>query len=42
VYWWILQPWEDDPTGVQTPEDESTWSRMGNFLEITLTAQYNL
>lgn len=31
VYWWVPQFWPDDP-------DEA---RMGNFLELTLTAQYN-
>jgi hypothetical protein len=31
VYWWVLQPWKTDPDK----------ARMGNFLEVTLTAQYN-
>lgn len=31
VYWWVLQPWRDQPD----------LGRMGNFLELTLTAQYN-
>jgi hypothetical protein len=31
VYWWVLQPWKYD----------SDLGRMGNFLEITATAQYN-
>jgi hypothetical protein len=31
VYWWVPQFWSDD----------SDKGRMGNFLEITLTAQYN-
>ncbi len=31
VYWWVLQPWKDDPEK----------GRMGNFLEITLIARYN-
>jgi hypothetical protein len=31
VYWWVPQFWPDD----------SEEGRMGNFLEITLTAQYN-
>lgn len=31
VYWWVLQPWSTQPE----------LGRMGNFLEITLTAQYN-
>jgi hypothetical protein len=31
TYWWILQPWKTDPD----------MSRMGNFLEITPTAQYS-
>ena len=31
VYWWVLQPWKYDPD----------LGRMGNFLEITATAQYN-
>jgi hypothetical protein len=30
-YWWVLQPW---------PTDRSM-ARMGNFLDITATAQYN-
>lgn len=30
VYWWVLQPWKPDP-GL---------GRMGNFLDITATAQY--
>jgi hypothetical protein len=33
VYWWILQPWKYD--------DDPDKDLMGNFLEITLTAQYN-
>jgi hypothetical protein len=33
VYWWILQPWRFD--------DDPEKDLMGNFLEITLTAQYN-
>ena len=31
VYWWVLQPWPQDPS----------LGRMGNFLEITATVQYN-
>ena len=31
VYWWVLQPWSPEPD----------YGRMGNFLEVTLTAQYN-
>ena len=31
VYWWVLQPWKYD----------ADLGRMGNFLEITATAQYN-
>jgi hypothetical protein len=31
VYWWVPQPWSPDPS----------WGRMGNFLEVTLTAQYS-
>jgi hypothetical protein len=31
VYWWVPQFWQDDHSK----------GRMGNFLEITLTAQYN-
>jgi hypothetical protein len=31
VYWWVLQPWPKQPE----------LGRMGNFLEVTLTAQYN-
>ena len=31
VYWWVPQFWSDD----------SSKARMGNFLELTLTAQYN-
>ena len=31
AYWWVLQPWSPDPD----------LGRMGNFLEVTLTAQYN-
>ncbi len=31
VYWWVPQPWPKDPAK----------SRMGNFLELSLTAQYN-
>ena len=31
VYWWVLQPWSPQP-------DQGL---MGNFLEITATAQYN-
>jgi hypothetical protein len=30
-YWWVLQPWSTDPA----------LARMGNFLDITATAQYN-
>jgi hypothetical protein len=30
VYWWVLQTWSPDPA----------LGRMGNFLEVTLTAQY--
>lgn len=30
VYWWVLQPWPTDPEK----------GRMGNFLEVTATAQY--
>lgn len=30
VYWWVLQPWASDESK----------GRMGNFLELTLTAQY--
>jgi hypothetical protein len=33
VYWWILQPWRFD--------DDPNKDLMGNFLEITMTAQYN-
>lgn len=31
VYWWVPQPWSADPQK----------ARMGNFLDITLMAQYN-
>lgn len=31
VYWWVLQRWKYDPD----------LGRMGNFLEVTATAQYN-
>jgi hypothetical protein len=31
VYWWVLQPWKYDPD----------LGRMGNFLDVTATAQYN-
>jgi hypothetical protein len=31
VYWWVPQPWSPDPS----------LGRMGNFLEVTLTAQYS-
>jgi hypothetical protein len=30
VYWWVLQPWPENPG----------MGRMGNFLEVSLTAQY--
>lgn len=30
-YWWVPQPWRDDPDK----------ARMGNFLDVTATAQYN-
>jgi hypothetical protein len=33
VYWWILQPWRFD--------DDPDKDLMGNFLEVTLTVQYN-
>jgi hypothetical protein len=31
VYWWVPQPWSPDPS----------LGRMGNFLEVTMTAQYS-
>ena len=31
VYWWVPQPWSPDPSK----------ARMGNFLEVSATAQYN-
>jgi hypothetical protein len=31
VYWWVLQPWPEHPE----------MGRMGNFLEVSLTAQYS-
>jgi hypothetical protein len=33
AYWWILQPWRFD--------DDPDKDLMGNFLEVTLTVQYN-
>lgn len=36
VYWWVLQPWKHD-----YEVEEGDMGRMGNFLELTLTAQYN-
>jgi hypothetical protein len=35
VYWWVFQPWNDDRVGGREA------GRMGNFLELTATAQYN-
>ena len=31
VYWWVPQPWPEEPSK----------GLMGNFLEVTLTAQYS-
>jgi hypothetical protein len=31
AYWWVPQPWPEEPS----------MARMGNFLEVSLTAQYN-
>ncbi len=31
LYWWVPQPWPEDPSK----------ARMGNFLEVSLTAQYS-
>jgi len=36
VYWWVLQPWKHD-----YDLEPGDMGRMGNFLELTLTAQYN-
>jgi hypothetical protein len=33
AYWWVLQPWKFD--------DDPDKDLMGNFLEVTLTVQYN-
>jgi hypothetical protein len=35
VWWLVFQPWRDDRPGGREA------GRMGNFLELTATAQYN-